>query len=123
MTQTFNDVLLFSNLDGLVIGIIFEMQDINFLFVIFFIIITECFFLQVVNIERDLVLGDGTIDYRDMYDYLHLTSQGYRRAFEPVYMLLTNLLHENETLLNDATLASPASENPPGNNNPGSCAE
>ncbi|XP_053655744.1 platelet-activating factor acetylhydrolase IB subunit alpha2 [Cherax quadricarinatus] len=78
---------------------------------------------QVVNIDRDLVLSDGTIDHRDMYDYLHLTSQGYRRAFEPVYMLLTNLLHENDTaLLNDAALASPASDNPPADNR-GTCVE
>nr|XP_045624159.1 platelet-activating factor acetylhydrolase IB subunit alpha2-like [Procambarus clarkii] len=78
---------------------------------------------QVVNIDRDLVLGDGTIDHRDMYDYLHLTSQGYQRAFEPVYMLLSNLLHEDDAvLLNDAVLASPAADNPPSDNRV-TCAE
>ncbi|XP_066946779.1 platelet-activating factor acetylhydrolase IB subunit alpha2 [Macrobrachium rosenbergii] len=78
---------------------------------------------QVVNINRDLVLGDGTIDHRDMYDYLHLTWQGYRRAFEPVFELLTQLLHESDKLLlNDDTLASPASDNPP-SDNPGTCPE
>ncbi|KAK7082528.1 Platelet-activating factor acetylhydrolase IB subunit beta [Halocaridina rubra] len=78
---------------------------------------------QVVNINRDLVLGDGSIDHRDMYDYLHLTWQGYRRAFEPVYELLTQLLQENEeTLLNDVTLESPASDNPP-SEGAGQCAE
>merc|ERR1712168_366798 len=44
---------------------------------------------QMVNIGRDLVLPSGSIDHRDMYDYLHLTPQGYRRAFEPVFELLT----------------------------------
>ncbi|XP_042874101.1 platelet-activating factor acetylhydrolase IB subunit alpha2-like [Penaeus japonicus] len=78
---------------------------------------------QVVNIDRDLVMPDGSIDHRDMYDYLHLTWQGYRRAFEPVFELLTQLLHENDkVILNDATLASPATDNPP-LDNPSPCAE
>ena len=73
-----------------------------------------------VNIDKDLILVDGSIDHRDMYDYLHLTWQGYRRAFEPVYELLIQLLHENDpSLLNDLSccttpmIPSPANENPP----------
>ena len=72
------------------------------------------------NIDKDLVLLDGSIDHRDMYDYLHLTWQGYRRSFEPVYELLTQLLQEKyPTLLNDISgcntpmIPSPALENPP----------
>lgn len=66
-----------------------------------------------VNSDQDLLLPDGTIDHRDMYDYLHLTWQGYQKAFRPVYELLTSLLQEEEdsALLNDAS--SPASDNPP----------
>lgn len=82
--------------------------------------------LQVINVDQDLVLGDGTIDHRDMFDYLHLTSQGYRRAFEPVYLLLTNLLHENDApILNNASsaLASPAGDDATQTNTPAYCGE
>ncbi|XP_050695796.1 platelet-activating factor acetylhydrolase IB subunit alpha2-like [Eriocheir sinensis] len=81
---------------------------------------------QVINVDQDLVLGDGSIDHRDMYDYLHLTSQGYRRAFEPVYLFLTNLLHEHDVpLLNNAssTLASPATDHATQTNTPAYCGE
>lgn len=89
---------------------------------------------QVINVDQDLVLGDGTIDHRDMFDYLHLTSQGYRRAFEPVYLLLTNLLHEDDPpILNNASsallspssspLLSPSGDNAPQTNPPASCGE
>ncbi|XP_076068231.1 platelet-activating factor acetylhydrolase alpha isoform X2 [Oratosquilla oratoria] len=70
---------------------------------------------QVVPIDKDLVLPDGSIDHRDMYDYLHLTWQGYRKAFAPVYDILQQLLAENDTVLNclnTATLSSPVSDNP-----------
>ncbi|XP_045125204.1 platelet-activating factor acetylhydrolase IB subunit alpha2-like [Portunus trituberculatus] len=89
---------------------------------------------QVINIDQDLVLGDGTIDHRDMFDYLHLTPQGYRRAFEPVYLLLTNLLHEDDPpILNNASsallspssspLLSPSGENAPQTERPATCGE
>ena len=64
-----------------------------------------------VSIDRDLVLSDGTIDHRDMHDYLHLTGQGYKKAFQPIYDLLLNLLQEESALLNEATTPSP--DNPP----------
>lgn len=50
---------------------------------------------QVVNIDPGFVQADGSINHRDMYDYLHLTPRGYKRAFEPVYDLLLQLLAEN----------------------------
>ncbi|KAL7647833.1 UNVERIFIED_CONTAM: hypothetical protein RMT77_001442 [Armadillidium vulgare] len=67
---------------------------------------------QVVASDQDLLLPDGSIDHRDMYDYLHLTWQGYQKAFRPVYELLLNLLQEEDNaILNDAS--SPVSDNPP----------
>lgn len=79
------------------------------------------FLPQVVSVDQDIVMTDGAIDHRDMYDYLHLTVQGYRRAFEPLYLLLSNLLQEDSALTNDAssTLPSP-SDNP---SNPGPSAD
>jgi hypothetical protein len=38
----------------------------------------------------------GHIDAQDMDDYLHLTPHGYRKAFEPLQELLTQLLTEGE---------------------------
>jgi len=49
---------------------------------------------QLVNIDTGFVQQDGTISHHDMFDYLHLTRQGYQRAFEPVYDLLMQLLCE-----------------------------
>lgn len=69
---------------------------------------------QVVPIGQDLILADGTIDHRDMYDYLHLTWQGYRKVFEPVYELLQQLIHDERdtSLINDSSLNSPQGDNP-----------
>lgn len=49
---------------------------------------------QLVNIDPGFVLPDGTISHHDLFDYLHLTSHAYRRAFEPVCDLLMQLLSE-----------------------------
>ena len=60
-------------------------------------------------------MADGSIDYRDMYDYLHLTWQGYRKVSEPVYELLTQIIMDerDSSLINDSSLNSPPSvENP-----------
>lgn len=52
--------------------------------------------VQIVSIEKGLVQSDGTISHHDMYDYLNLTNAGCRKAFEPVYELLHQILTENE---------------------------
>ena len=49
---------------------------------------------QLVSIDPGFVLPDGCISHHDMYDYLHLTRQGYQRAFDSVYDLLLQLLSE-----------------------------
>lgn len=51
--------------------------------------------VQLVNTAPDLVLPDGTISHLDMYDYLHLTPNGYRRVFDPLHDLLLQLLAES----------------------------
>jgi len=51
--------------------------------------------------------GDQTISHLDMYDYLHLTPQGYRKVFEPVHELLLQLLNDEE---GDAAAANVAGE-------------
>ncbi|XP_069675076.1 platelet-activating factor acetylhydrolase IB subunit beta homolog [Periplaneta americana] len=52
---------------------------------------------EIVAIDKEFIQQDGTISHHDMHDYLHLTNSGYRKAFEPVYELLLQLLTEGET--------------------------
>ncbi len=52
--------------------------------------------VQLVNTAPDFVQPDGTISHLDMYDYLHLTPNGYRRVFEPLHDLLLQLLAESD---------------------------
>ena len=52
--------------------------------------------VQLVNTAPDFVQPDGTISHLDMYDYLHLTPNGYRRVFEPLLTLLEQLLAESD---------------------------
>ncbi|XP_066991158.1 platelet-activating factor acetylhydrolase IB subunit alpha1 [Anabrus simplex] len=51
---------------------------------------------ETVVIDKGMVQADGSISHHDMYDYLHLTNAGYRKAFEPVYELLLQLLSEGQ---------------------------
>ncbi|KAF0304393.1 Platelet-activating factor acetylhydrolase IB subunit beta [Amphibalanus amphitrite] len=46
----------------------------------------------------ELVSADGTLSHQDMTDYLHLSPQGYKKVFEPVYDLILDLLNEKECL-------------------------
>lgn len=71
--------------------------------------------IQVMSLEKDLVGSDGCINHRDMFDYLHLTHQGYRRIFQPLHELLSQMLHGDDSLLVNAiadathsTLPSPS---------------
>lgn len=36
-----------------------------------------------------------------MYDYLHMTQRGYRKAFEVVYVAIQAILNPNEVLGDD----------------------
>ncbi|KAF2367548.1 SGNH hydrolase-type esterase domain [Trinorchestia longiramus] len=71
--------------------------------------------LQMLNLGRDLLQADGTLSHRDMYDYLHLNHRGYRRVFQPLHELLTQMLHGDDSqLVNEiaeathSTLPSPS---------------
>jgi hypothetical protein len=61
--------------------------------------------VQLVNTAPDFVLPDGSISHLDMYDYLHLTPNGYRKVFEPLHDLLIQLLAET-----NGTQQQPADE-------------
>ncbi|XP_031622806.1 platelet-activating factor acetylhydrolase IB subunit beta homolog [Contarinia nasturtii] len=52
--------------------------------------------VQTVQIDKGLVQADGTISHHDMFDYLNLTNTGYKKVFEPIYDLLSQILNENE---------------------------
>ncbi|KAL1110419.1 hypothetical protein AAG570_007950, partial [Ranatra chinensis] len=52
--------------------------------------------VETVSAEKGLIQADGTISHHDMPDFLHLSDIGYRKAFEPLYDLLTQLLYEHE---------------------------
>lgn len=52
--------------------------------------------VETVSADKGLVQADGTISTHDMPDFLHLSDAGYRKAFEPVYDLLLQLLAEGE---------------------------
>lgn len=36
--------------------------------------------------------NDGMIDHHDMFDYVHLTQQGYRKVFELVHVAVSSVL-------------------------------
>uniref|UniRef100_L7LYQ7 Putative attractin and platelet-activating factor acetylhydrolase n=1 Tax=Rhipicephalus pulchellus TaxID=72859 RepID=L7LYQ7_RHIPC len=50
--------------------------------------------VQVVDLDPGLVRPDGTIGYHDMFDFLHLSRQGYVSTFEPLADLVAQLLRE-----------------------------
>ncbi|CAG9835224.1 unnamed protein product [Diabrotica balteata] len=54
------------------------------------------FKIELVTIDNGFVRTDGTISHHDMYDYLLLTNSGCKKAFEPVYDLLLQLLSDGE---------------------------
>lgn len=52
--------------------------------------------VETVAADKGLVQPDGTISHLDMLDYLHLTDNGYRKAFQELHELLLQLLSEGE---------------------------
>ncbi|XP_029959324.1 platelet-activating factor acetylhydrolase IB subunit gamma [Salarias fasciatus] len=44
------------------------------------------------DVDSGFVQPDGTISHQDMYDYLHLTPQGYQSVCEPLHKTITALL-------------------------------
>lgn len=49
---------------------------------------------QFLDVSREYVHSDGTINPRDMFDFLHLTSSGYRTMAKPLSDLLLQILEE-----------------------------
>lgn len=52
--------------------------------------------VELVTIDKGFVQNDGTISHHDMYDYLTPTNAACRKAFEPIYDLLQQILSEGE---------------------------
>ncbi|XP_026875255.2 platelet-activating factor acetylhydrolase IB subunit gamma isoform X1 [Electrophorus electricus] len=44
------------------------------------------------DVDPGFVHSDGSISHQDLYDYLHLTPQGYQKVCEPLYMRIKALL-------------------------------
>lgn len=51
----------------------------------------HAFFL---NVDPGFVHSDGSISHQDMYDYLHLTPQGYQAVCENLHAHLKSMLDE-----------------------------
>lgn len=49
---------------------------------------------QLLDVGADFVHSDGTISAQDMFDFLHLTSTGYRTMAKPLSDLLLQILEE-----------------------------
>ena len=49
---------------------------------------------QFLDVSKELVHSDGTIIPQDMFDFLHLTSTGYRSIAKPLSDLLLQILEE-----------------------------
>lgn len=47
---------------------------------------------QILDIDPGFLSADGSLDHRDMYDYLHFTNQGYWKAFEIVHIAIQSVL-------------------------------
>lgn len=52
--------------------------------------------VEMVSIDKGFVQNDGTISHHDLHDYLIPTNSAFRKAFEPVYDLLQQILSEGE---------------------------
>lgn len=53
--------------------------------------------VEMVPIDKGFIQNDGTISHHDMHDYLIPTNAACRKAFEPIYDLLQQILSEGET--------------------------
>ncbi|CAK1603002.1 unnamed protein product [Parnassius mnemosyne] len=52
--------------------------------------------VEMVFIDKGFIQSDGTISHHDMHDYLIPTNAACRKAFEPIYDLLQQILSEGE---------------------------
>lgn len=44
------------------------------------------------NVDPGFVHSNGSISHQDMYDYLHLTPQGYQAVCDPLHAHLKSML-------------------------------
>ncbi|XP_055780797.1 platelet-activating factor acetylhydrolase IB subunit alpha1-like isoform X1 [Salvelinus fontinalis] len=49
---------------------------------------------SLLNVDPGLVHSDGSISHQDLYDYLHLTPQGYQAVCQPLHAHLKGLLEK-----------------------------
>lgn len=52
--------------------------------------------VEMVSIDKGFIQNDGTISHHDMHDYLLPSNAACRKAFEPIYDLLQQILAEGE---------------------------
>jgi platelet-activating factor acetylhydrolase IB subunit beta/gamma len=52
--------------------------------------------VEMVIIDKGFIQNDGSISHHDMHDYLTPTNAACRKAFEPIYDLLQQILAEGE---------------------------
>ena len=52
--------------------------------------------VELIDIDAGFVQADGTISHKDLYDYLHLTEEGYEKAFANVYDALREYLRVDD---------------------------
>lgn len=43
--------------------------------------------------QRNILGTGGEIDAYDMFDFVHLTQEGYRKIFDPVYVAVSAILN------------------------------
>lgn len=55
--------------------------------------------VQMVSIDKGLLQPDGSLSHLDMFDYLNLTNNGAHKCFEPVHDLISQILSENEAIV------------------------
>lgn len=53
--------------------------------------------VEVVSIDKGFIQTDGCISHHDMHDYLLPTNAACRKAFEPIYELLLQILTEGDS--------------------------
>ncbi|CAB1333913.1 unnamed protein product, partial [Coregonus sp. 'balchen'] len=49
---------------------------------------------SLLNVDPGFVHSDGSISHQDLYDYLHLTPQGYQAVCQPLHTHLKGLLEK-----------------------------
>uniref|UniRef100_A0A1E1X9T2 Putative attractin and platelet-activating factor acetylhydrolase n=1 Tax=Amblyomma aureolatum TaxID=187763 RepID=A0A1E1X9T2_9ACAR len=63
--------------------------------------------VQLVDLDPGLVRLDGSISHHDMFDFIHLSRQGYKSTFEPLADLLAQLLSEAAGAGGDTPITGP----------------